>query len=197
MKLKLQAILFSVACTLSMVFGLTALYSGGIKPSLVFYQVSLASLPPGAPPASHPKQATTTPQSSPTPEIRNQTPIAPAVSTAVSHSDSTPAANLPVFEGVSDGTSGGNAQGPKLLRAAQPEYPKLAWEESMTGQVRVKITVNEVGEIITIEVVHGNDRRGFLSAVTAALKHWKFVPMKKGGKPTGFIVYKTFEFVLN
>ena len=192
-RLVLWSIILSMASVTTMITGLTLLYHGfpSLEPMTVYYEFSQPNLPAGPPMKQPHSQHLQTPSapSYAAPVSPAPIPTAPAPSQGTSASSP---ATLPVFESM----GGGGKSGPKLRQGAKPGYPNLAWERGIEGRVRVKLTVNEQGKITNVEVVQGSDSWGFITSVKTVLKAWEFEPYTPGGHATGFVLMKTFEFVL-
>ncbi len=79
-------------------------------------------------------------------------------------------------------------------RIVQPSYPAIAKSMRMTGTVKIDFTVDEKGDVTTIQSSTGPDM--LKRAALDALKKWKFKPFERDGQPakaTGFI---SFNFAL-
>jgi protein TonB len=85
--------------------------------------------------------------------------------------------------------SGGVLNG-KAVRLVQPPYPAIARSAHASGQVRVQITIDENGNVISATPVSGHPL--LQGAATAAARASKFTPTKLSGQPvkvTGVIIY--------
>ncbi len=69
---------------------------------------------------------------------------------------------------------------PKLIKQVTPMYPRAAQRRSVEGKITLKISIDDAGKVIDVEVLE-SDRPGVFdkAAITAAEK-WEFEP----GKPT-------------
>ena len=65
---------------------------------------------------------------------------------------------------------------PEVISSAQPEYPREALRDSVSGEVTVAFTVNADGSVGAANVVSSNPRNVFDRAAVAAIKKWRFAP---------------------
>lgn len=63
-----------------------------------------------------------------------------------------------------------------IVEKVNPEYPPLAKQLKLTGQVEVQATIDEDGAVGEVTTVSGNPV--LAKAVTDAVKKWKFRPFK-------------------
>jgi TonB family protein len=89
-------------------------------------------------------------------------------------SPSTPPANN-TSPGVADSTE---LEPVKVMR---PAYPKEAAKKKIHGQVVVKVSVTETGDVDTVEVISGDPI--LAKAAVDAVRQWKFKPFVHDGKP--------------
>jgi periplasmic protein TonB len=85
--------------------------------------------------------------------------------------------------------SGGVLNG-KAVRLVQPPYPPIARSAHASGQVRVQITIDENGNVISAHAVSGHPL--LQAAAVGAARSSKFTPTKLSGQPvkvTGVIIY--------
>jgi protein TonB len=85
--------------------------------------------------------------------------------------------------------SGGVLNG-KAVRLVQPPYPAIARSAHAAGQVRVQITIDENGNVVSAAAVSGHPL--LQGAAVAAARQSKFTPTKLSGMPvkvTGVIIY--------
>lgn len=85
--------------------------------------------------------------------------------------------------------SGGVLNG-KAVRLVQPPYPAIARSAHASGQVRVQITIDENGNVVSAAAVSGHPL--LQGAAVAAARQSKFTPTKLSGMPvkvTGVIIY--------
>lgn len=89
----------------------------------------------------------------------------------------------------------GSASGPKLIYYEKPNYPPMARRLGKEGKVLLRLTIDEKGELIKIEVLESAPY-GFTEAAIEALKKSKFAPAKKDGKPVASRALLPVKFVL-
>lgn len=63
---------------------------------------------------------------------------------------------------------------PNVVSSAQPEYPREALRDGVSGEVTVAFTVNADGSVGAANVVSSNPRNVFDRAALAAIKKWRF-----------------------
>ena len=63
---------------------------------------------------------------------------------------------------------------PSVVSSAQPEYPREALRDGVSGEVTVAFTVNADGSVGAANVVSSNPRNVFDRAALAAIKKWRF-----------------------
>ena len=104
---------------------------------------------------------------------------------------SIPAALAAVFLGSVGSSMAMAADGPSLVRAVPPEYPRAAERRELEGHVKVSFDVDESGSVSNVAVVQAEPAGIFDSAATRAVSRWKF----ESGQPTAGIT-KTIQFKL-
>jgi protein TonB len=78
---------------------------------------------------------------------------------------------------------------PNVISSAQPDYPREALRDGVSGEVTISFTVNADGSVGAANVVSSNPRNVFDRAAVAAIKKWRFEP--PGEPVTG---RRTFSF---
>lgn len=73
---------------------------------------------------------------------------------------------------------------PHVLRKVAPIYPELAKQKHIQGPVEIATTVDRTGAVEKAIVISGDPILG--ASATAAISQWRFEPVMKDGKPTGF-----------
>jgi TonB family protein len=73
-----------------------------------------------------------------------------------------------------------------------PAYPVTAKQLHVTGELEVKVVVDETGAVTDAKVLKGNVM--FTNASIAAAKAWKFTPLTKDGTVTAFETTLVFQF---
>ncbi|MFC4159631.1 TonB family protein [Chitinimonas lacunae] len=72
----------------------------------------------------------------------------------------------------------------------QPDFPREAAREGVTsGNIKARMTVDENGAVVQVDILEARPRRVFDRAVIAALSKWKFEPSS-----TRFVVDTEVEF---
>ncbi len=97
-------------------------------------------------------------------------------------------------EGIIDSTFG-SINGPKFLQRETPIYPPLARRLGKEGKVVLKLTINEKGELVDIEIVESAPY-GFTESAIEAVKKSKFLPAMKDGNPITSRAILPIKFVL-
>lgn len=78
-------------------------------------------------------------------------------------------------------TPSAEIQQPKRLRGLEPVYPKTARAAGVEGDVILQVTVNVMGDVEEVKVLHGHPLLN--EAAIEAVKHWKYAPAVKDGQP--------------
>ena len=87
---------------------------------------------------------------------------------------------------------GGNVKEPRLVSRAMPEYPLVAKEAGIQGDVVMKTTIDAKGNVINVQVVSGPQMlRG---PAMAALRRWKYQPSTLNGQPIAVQMLVTIKF---
>ena len=79
-----------------------------------------------------------------------------------------------------------------VTRRVNPVYPPVAKQLHVTGELDVKVVVDESGAVTEAKVLKGNVM--FTNASLAAAKAWKFTPLTKDGTLTAFETTLVFQF---
>ena len=73
---------------------------------------------------------------------------------------------------------------PKAIKIVRPTYPVSAIKRGISGIVRLKVLISEIGEVIEAEVVSSPDPMKSLDrAALRAVRQWRFSPALKDGRP--------------
>lgn len=101
-----------------------------------------------------------------------------------------------------DEGSGAGQIGPTLTQARyretpQPHYPDSARREGKEGRVLLRVLVDEEGRTKVVEVNSSSGHAKLDQAATEALKKWRFVPARAGGKPVETWVKVPIDFQLS
>jgi TonB family protein len=115
---------------------------------------------------------------------------ASALSGIVSSNAAAPAAPALQPEGVAK--VGGIVKEPRLLSRVMPEYPLVAKQAGIQGDVVVKTTIDLKGDPVNLQVVSGPAMlRG---PALAALRRWKYEPSTLNGQPIAVQMLVTIKF---
>jgi len=111
--------------------------------------------------------------------------------------------------GTGSGNGSGNGEGSGTGQAAttltqaryretpQPHYPDSARRAGKEGRVLLRVLVDEEGRTKAVEVNTSSGHDMLDQAATEALKKWRFVPARAGGKPVEAWVKVPIEFQLS
>jgi len=164
-----------------------------------------APTPPAPPPPQHstppkhvavrhvaPPRPAPTPAPQPAPSAPPATPVAatPAPAAPTPVPAPTPAPAKPVEKVV--GPIGNAA----YLHNPPPDYPEMARDEGWEGRVVLKVHVLPSGQPDSVEVESSSGHGALDRAAVAAVKHWAFVPAKRGDTPIDGWVSVPLEFHL-
>ena len=82
-----------------------------------------------------------------------------------------------------------------VVKKVEPEYPAMARQIRLSGQVQLDVVIAETGVVEKVNVIKGNVLLS--SSAVSALKKWKFTPfMGAASKPAKAIASLTFDFRL-
>jgi protein TonB len=76
---------------------------------------------------------------------------------------------------------GGNVQPPRIIYKVNPDYPLLAHQASIQGEVIISAIIDSQGNVVDMKVVSGPPL--LYSAAMKALGQWKFQPTYLNGEP--------------
>jgi periplasmic protein TonB len=89
---------------------------------------------------------------------------------------------------------GGHVRQPKAIVQVRPDYPILAREARIQGQVRIDAVLDEQGNVIEMKVVSGPPL--LYQAALDALKKWKYEPTYLNDQPIAVQMIVTITFQL-
>jgi protein TonB len=89
---------------------------------------------------------------------------------------------------------GGHVRPPKPIHMVPPEYPILARETHIQGQVRIDAVLDEQGNVVAMKVVSGPPL--LYRAALDALKKWKYEPTYLNDQPVAVQMVVTINFQL-
>ena len=161
-------------------------------------------------------QPEVTPQSRPFPKSRwtESTPAAPRTPGHSPSRTAAPSAPVPARPGVgapssikrpelprSGGSAAGGAyEGAKAnaayLHNPRPEYPALAKRRQWEGRVLLKVQVLASGRAAQVSIAASSGHEVLDEAALDAVRHWHFVPAKRGGQPVDSWVNVPINFNL-
>lgn len=93
-----------------------------------------------------------------------------------------PKTSMPKDTEFNKDTEFGSEFGPKFLHREIPVYPMMARRLGKEGRVLLRLTIDEKGNLLNIEVIEGSGY-GFTEAAVAAVKRSSFMPAKIDGMP--------------
>jgi protein TonB len=79
-----------------------------------------------------------------------------------------------------------------VVSKVEPEYPAMARQLKMVGEVNLEAVVKEDGTVEKVNVLDGNPV--LTKAGAEALMKWKFKPVTADGKPVKALAPITFSF---
>ena len=90
---------------------------------------------------------------------------------------------------------GGNVKEPRLVSRVMPEYPLVAKQAGIQGDVVVKTTIDQKGSVVNMQIVSGPAMlRG---PALAALRRWKYEPSTLNNQPISVQMLVTIRFSAN
>lgn len=100
-------------------------------------------------------------------------------------------------EGSGAGQIGSTLTQARYRETPQPHYPDSARREGKEGRVLLRVLVDEEGRTKAIEINTSSGHDLLDQAATEALKKWRFVPARAGGKSIETWVKIPIEFQLS
>lgn len=92
-------------------------------------------------------------------------------------------------------TEFGSAIAPSFLHKEIPEYPMIAKKLGKEGKVVLRLTIDEKGQLVNIEVIE-RAGYGFTESAIEAVKKSTFLPAKKNGVPVMSRAMLPIKFIL-
>lgn len=77
-----------------------------------------------------------------------------------------------------------------------PVYPRSARQLGETGQVRLRVELDETGRLVSSEVAQSSGFSRLDEAALAAVKRWRCHPAMRDGQPLRIVSIESFEFNL-
>lgn len=92
-------------------------------------------------------------------------------------------------------TEFGSTDGPRFIKRVVPEYPWLARKLGKEGRVLLKLTIDETGRLIDVEIME-KAGFGFDRVALQAVRMSTFLPARKNGVPVRSEALLSVRFVL-
>jgi periplasmic protein TonB len=89
---------------------------------------------------------------------------------------------------------GGRVKPPKPIIQVHPDYPPLARQAHIQGQVQIDAVLDEQGNVVEVKVVSGPPL--LYQAAVDALKRWKYEPTNLNDQPVAVQMIVTISFTL-
>ncbi len=134
------------------------------SPTMVSIQVAIQQPAPDSSPVSRPSQPPSSQRPTPQPE--------PSVQKA-SQVDHPPS---------------------ELRQNPAPPYPARKLQQGVEGAVKLRLVINESGQVEDVEVLSGD--QDFRRAVMSVVWKWRFTPARHGGRPVKVSALKEFSFTI-
>src|SRR5712691_920344 len=83
----------------------------------------------------------------------------------------------------------------EIVKSVKASYPVAAGVKGIQGQVLLKVSVSEKGDVQEVEVVRGDPV--LADSAVKAMKKWKFKPYIKNGKATQVVTQIPFDFAFS
>jgi protein TonB len=85
---------------------------------------------------------------------------------------------------------------PRVIRNAPVIYPKEARRQHISGHVLVRFHLDASGTVSHLHIKHAEPEGVFNESTLAAVRQWKFLPARSGGKAVSVWVELPVEFTL-
>lgn len=89
---------------------------------------------------------------------------------------------------------GGDVREPQLLKRVEPEYPPLAKQARVQGDVVIDCVINQQGTVTQMKVMSGQPL--LIQAAMNAIAQWKYQPTTLNGQPIAVEMNVTVHFQL-
>lgn len=90
---------------------------------------------------------------------------------------------------------GGRVKAPRLIQSVKPQYPPLARQTRLQGQVTLDAIIDTEGNVVEMRVISGHPL--LISAATDAVSKWKYEPTYLNDKPISVQLIVTVTFQLS
>ena len=139
-----------------------------------------------------PRPRTKEPNSPPSSAAQSQTgdKAAPSAAPQVKAAPSTDASTV-----EKSAPAPGDSTKLEVVKSVKSPYPIAAAEKGIQGQVLLKVSVSEKGDVQEVEVVRGDPV--LADSAVKAMKKWKFKPYIKNGKATQIVTQIPFDFAFS
>jgi len=87
---------------------------------------------------------------------------------------------------------GGDVKPAQLIESVPPQYPQMARNQHLGGNVIIDALVDAEGNVSSMKVLSGPPL--LHQAALNALKQWKYEPAELNGKPTSMHLTVTIQF---
>ena len=101
---------------------------------------------------------------------------------------------IPVGKPTAPIRVGGRVKPPKAIVQVRPEYPMLAKQAHIQGQVQIDAVLDENGNVVEMKIVAGPPL--LYQAALDALKQWKYEPVYLNEQPIAVQMIVTITFQL-
>jgi protein TonB len=91
--------------------------------------------------------------------------------------------SAPVASGAPDGTGVVSSARLQTLRRIEPEFPRAAAQQQISGWVELEFTVTTEGNVKDAVVTASEPRRTFDSAALIAMRRYRYAPVLRDGQP--------------
>jgi protein TonB len=91
--------------------------------------------------------------------------------------------SAPVASGAPDGTGVVSSARLQTLRRIEPEFPRAAAQQQISGWVELEFTVTAEGNVKDAVVTASEPRRTFDSAALIAMRRYRYAPVLRDGQP--------------
>jgi protein TonB len=85
---------------------------------------------------------------------------------------------------------------PEPLEAIQPRYPLTARQRGEEGEVLCRVTVDETGAVVEVNLVRSSGTRALDNAAMRSVGRTPFAPATVGGKPVADSIVVSVSFRL-
>lgn len=124
------------------------------------------------------------PASEPSPPVNKPTPAAPVLAVPLSVDT-----NWYVAREVD--------RHPKAVGSISPKYPEQARQRGQEGTLKLKVKIDDLGQVRDVEVVDAHPPGVFDEAALEAFRDARFQPAMKNGRPVRYEAYMRVEFKLD